>query len=158
MTVLLMTKQHLIDIHLLQELRLSHLSHRTFSKIILMYKMIKSFKRHYICETYYHLLNQFTTRQKIQETLDFQRQQNIIFSHHSHMYVKVKSGKIAMLLTIFLNKATSDCFVNLGPMLTIFRIPVNNDIVYVTYFWFPWRRFWQESMCNHSYPFFNIIK
>ena len=41
----------------------------------------------------------------------------------------LKSGKIAVLLQIFRNKATSDHFVNLSPVFTIFNILVNNDTV-----------------------------
>ena len=46
---------------------------------------------------------------------------------------KVKSGKIVILLKIFLNKATSDCFINLSPIFTIFSIPVDNDTVYMSH-------------------------
>ena len=41
-----------------------------------------------------------------------------------HKCVKVKSGKIVVLMKIFLNKATSYCFINLQPIFTIFSILV----------------------------------
>ena len=50
-----------------------------------------------------------------------------------HMCVKVKSCKIVVLLKIFLNKATSDYFVNLSPIFTIFSILVNNGIVHMSH-------------------------
>ena len=54
-------------------------------------------------------------------------------SARHHRCVKVKSGKIVVLLKIFLNKATSDCFVNLSPIVTIFSIQVNNYIVHISH-------------------------
>ena len=45
-----------------------------------------------------------------------------------HRCVNVKSGTNVVLLTIFLNKATSYCFVSLNPIFTIFSIQVGNDI------------------------------
>ena len=48
-----------------------------------------------------------------------------------HRYVKVKSDKMGVLLKIFLNKSTSDCFHNLSPIFTIFRILFNNDIDHI---------------------------
>ena len=50
----------------------------------------------------------------------------------SALYVKVKSGKIAILQNIFLNKATSDCLVNLSRLFTILSI-LNNNIVDMSY-------------------------
>ena len=50
-----------------------------------------------------------------------------------HRYGKVKLGKIVLLLKIFLNKATSDCFVNLSPIFTIFNIMVNDDVVHISH-------------------------
>ena len=48
--------------------------------------------------------------------------------------VKVKLGKIVILLKIFANiLATSDCFVNLCPIFPIFIILVNNDIVHMSH-------------------------
>ena len=48
-----------------------------------------------------------------------------------HRCVKAKSGQIVVLLKIFLNKETSDCFVNLSVILIIFRILVNYDRVHL---------------------------
>ena len=48
-----------------------------------------------------------------------------------HMCVKVKSGIIVVLLKIFQNEATSDCFVNLSPILSLFSTQFNNDIVHM---------------------------
>ena len=39
-----------------------------------------------------------------------------------HRCVKVKLGKIIVVLNIFLNKTTFDCFINLSPLFTIFSI------------------------------------
>ena len=50
-----------------------------------------------------------------------------------HRCVKVKSGKIVVLLKIFLKKAISDCFINLSPIFTIFSILINNVIVDMSY-------------------------
>ena len=47
-----------------------------------------------------------------------------------HRCIKVKSGKIVVLLKIFLNKATFACFVNLSPIFLIFS---NNDIVHMSH-------------------------
>ena len=52
---------------------------------------------------------------------------------HIHGCVKVKSGNIVVLLTIFMNKATYDLFVNLSPIFTIFSILVNNVIVHMSH-------------------------
>ena len=49
------------------------------------------------------------------------------------MQNQVISGKIGVLLKIFLNKASSDYFVNLSPVFTIFSILVNNDIVHMSH-------------------------
>ena len=51
-----------------------------------------------------------------------------------HRCVKAKSGQIVVLQKIFLNKETSDCFVNLGPILTIYSIPANNDTVHMSHY------------------------
>ena len=50
-----------------------------------------------------------------------------------HRCVKAKTGQIVILLTIFVNKGTSDCFVNLCPILIIFRILVSNDRVHLSH-------------------------
>ena len=47
--------------------------------------------------------------------------------------IKAKSVQIVVLLNIFLNKGTSDSFVNLSPIFTIFRMPVNNYTVHMSY-------------------------
>ena len=59
-----------------------------------------------------------------------------------------KFGVTWALLKIFLNKATSDCFVNLRPIFTAFSVLVNNDNYssHVTSFWLPWKPFWPEFM------------
>ena len=46
--------------------------------------------------------------------------------------VKVKSDK-NVLLKIFLNKATCDCFINLSPIFTTFNFLVNNHIVHMAH-------------------------
>ena len=45
-----------------------------------------------------------------------------------HRHVKVKTGNVRVLL---LNKATSQCFVNLSQIFKIFSILVNDNIVYM---------------------------
>ena len=68
-----------------------------------------------------------------------------------HRCFKVKSGKIAVLLKIFLNKGISDSCINLSPIFTIFSILVNGDKIHVTSFGLPWWQLWWEFMCYHSY-------
>ena len=43
-----------------------------------------------------------------------------------------KSGKSVVLLKIFLNKANSNCFINLRPIFIIFNVPVSNDVVHIS--------------------------
>ena len=50
-----------------------------------------------------------------------------------HFTSVLKSDKIGVLLNIFMNKATSTCFVNLIPIFTIFSIPVNIEIVHMSH-------------------------
>ena len=50
-----------------------------------------------------------------------------------HRCVKVKSGIIIFVLKIFLNEATSDYFINLCQIFTIFRILVNYDNVHMSH-------------------------
>ena len=66
---------------------------------------------------------------------NMEEKNNISVYPRIHRYVKVKSGKTAVLLKIFLNKATFDCFVNLSPIFIIFSIQDKNYIVYITSFW-----------------------
>ena len=54
-------------------------------------------------------------------------------NHFLHGCVKETSDKIAVLLKIFWNKATSNCFVNLSPIFTLFSILVNNNVVHITH-------------------------
>ena len=65
-----------------------------------------------------------------------------------HRCVKVKPGKSVVLLKIVLNKATSDCFVNISPIFTILYILANSDIVHISYniFLLPWKPCWPEFM------------
>ena len=51
----------------------------------------------------------------------------------NHRYVKIKSGKITVLLKIFLNNATCDGFINLSPIFTILKYYGHQNIVHVSH-------------------------
>ena len=66
---------------------------------------------------------------------------------HVKRYVKAKFTETMKLL----NNATSDCsFVHVSPIFTIFGSLVNNERVDVTWFWLPWKPFYQD-ICYHIY-------
>ena len=56
-----------------------------------------------------------------------------VYTWKYHRCVNVKSGKIVVLLKIFLNESTDDCVVNLSPNFISFSIQVNNDTVHMSY-------------------------
>ena len=66
------------------------------------------------------------------------------------MCVKVKSGKIVVLLKIILNQSTSDCFVNLSRIFTIFSIHINNDTVHMLYNFGCHGNHFGRNLCYHS--------
>ena len=57
---------------------------------------------------------------------------SVVIPGPCHRCVKAKSGLIVVLLKFVLNKGTTDCFVNLSPIVTIFRILVNNDRIHLS--------------------------
>ena len=69
-----------------------------------------------------------------------------------HRYVKVNSCEIAVLLNIFLNNATTDCFTNLE-VFWCTTILFTCHII-----WLPWKLSWQECMCYYSYQIIIFIK
>ena len=72
-----------------------------------------------------------------------------------HRCVMAKSGQIVVLLKIFVNKGTSDYFVNLSPILTIFRILVNNGRVHLSHDGCHGNHF-GGNVCYHRYQIITL--
>ena len=77
---------------------------------------------------------------------------------YPHTYVKVRSGKVGVLLKVFLNKATSDRFVNLSPIFTMFSIPVKIYLIHMSHrFLVAMETILEEFMCYHSYQIILLL-